>query len=108
MTSKRDLNTEAASQICTISASMVGVCLTTIGLIRVIITLNKIDTFADNILAFDAVIFLIATITSYWAMRRRHIERLHLLEKIADLAFLSGILVMTFACVFIAFVMTIK
>ncbi|MDB5490795.1 MAG: hypothetical protein JWO78_644 [Micavibrio sp.] len=105
---KRNLSTEAASQICTISASMVGVCLTTIGLIRVVITLKQIDTFADNILAFDAVIFLIATITSYWAMRHRHETRLHLLEKIADIAFMSGIIVMTIACVFIAFAMTIR
>ena len=108
MSKKHDLNTEAASQICPLSASMVGVCLTTIGLIRVVITLKQIDTFADNILAFDAVIFLIATITSYWAMRHRHIERLHLLEKIADMAFMSGILVMTIACIFIAFAISIN
>lgn len=108
MTQKCDLNTEAASQICTLSASMVGVCLTTIGLIRVVITLKQIDTFADNILALDAVMFLVATITSYWAMRHRHLVRLHLLEKIADMAFMSGILVMTFACIFIAFAMSVN
>lgn len=107
MTQKRDLDTEAASQICTLSASMVGVCLTTIGLIRVVITLKKVDTVADNILAFDAVIFLIATMTSYWAMRHRHIQQLHLLEKIADASFIAGIFLMTIAAVFIACIMTI-
>lgn len=104
---KKELNAEAASQICTLSASMVGVCLTTIGLIRVIITLKNIDTFADDILAVDAVIFLIATLTSYWAMRHRHIQRLHLLERVADTAFITGVFVMTIACVFIAFAMTL-
>jgi hypothetical protein len=41
-----------------VSAAMVGVCLTVIGLIRVFISLQKIDTLADDLLSVDALFFL--------------------------------------------------
>jgi hypothetical protein len=48
---------------------MVGVCLTVIGLIRVVITLGRADTLADDFLAGDALLFLISCLLSYWALR---------------------------------------
>jgi hypothetical protein len=36
---------------------MVGVCLTVIGLIRVVITLRRADPLADDFLAGDALLF---------------------------------------------------
>jgi hypothetical protein len=50
---------------------MVGVCLTVIGLIRVVITLGRADTLADDFLAGDALLFLIFYLPSYWALRSR-------------------------------------
>jgi hypothetical protein len=44
--------------IFTVSSAMVGVCLTVIGLIRVVITLGNADTLADDLLALDALLFL--------------------------------------------------
>ena len=38
---------------------MVGVCLTVIGLIRIVITIGKFDTIADHLLALASLIFLI-------------------------------------------------
>ena len=63
---------------------MVGVCLTVIGLIRVVITLRKADTFADDLLAFDAILFLLACCSSYWALRTRSAQRMYRLERFAD------------------------
>jgi len=39
---------------------MVGVCLTVIGLIRVVISLGTVDTLADDLLAADSLLFLIS------------------------------------------------
>lgn len=50
---------------------MVGVCLTVIGLIRVVITLGRADTLADDLLAGDALLFLVSCLLSYWALRSR-------------------------------------
>jgi hypothetical protein len=43
--------------------------LTVIGLIRVVITLGRADTLADDLLAGDALLFLISCLLSYWALR---------------------------------------
>lgn len=102
------LDPDTAIHICTISAGMVGVCLTTIGLIRVAITMQKVNTYADDILALDAVIFLVATLTSYCVLRVRSQKRLYLLERIADVAFMTGISVMTVACIFIVYIMSLN
>lgn len=99
----KHLDQDISVHICTISAGMVGVCLTTIGLIRVVITMQKIDTFADNLLSLDALIFLFATLTSYWSLRTRNTRRLHRLERMADVAFIAGVSLMAITCVFICY-----
>ena len=77
---------------------MVGVCLTVIGLIRVVITLGKHDTLADDLLAADAFLFLIACLLSYWALRTRSIRRMHRVERIADGIFIFAMILMTGVC----------
>ena len=71
----RDPGTHLEQDICihifTVSSAMVGVCLTVIGLIRVVITLGRADTLADDFLAGDALLFLISCLLSYWALRSR-------------------------------------
>src|SRR5215467_9194419 len=45
------LEHDISIHIFTVSSAMVGVCLTVIGLIRVVITLGRADTLADDFLA---------------------------------------------------------
>jgi hypothetical protein len=52
---KTKLEEDICIHIFTVSSAMVGVCLTVIGLIRVVITLGKADTLADDLLAGDAL-----------------------------------------------------
>src|SRR6476646_7549646 len=75
-------------RIFTVSSAMVGVCLTVIGLIRVVITLGRADTLADDLLVGDALLLLISCLLSYWALRSRGLRRMHRLEKIADVIFI--------------------
>lgn len=86
-----------------VSAAMVGVCLTVIGLIRIVITLQKVNTLADDLLAFDALIFLGSCILSYWAIRNRKIQRRLRTERIADMLFIAAMVVMTGVCLFITY-----
>ena len=51
---KTRLEEDICIHIFTVSSAMVAVCLTVIGLIRVVITLGKADTLADDFLASDA------------------------------------------------------
>jgi hypothetical protein len=92
------LEEDICIHIFTVSSAMVGVCLTVIGLIRVVITFGKIDTLADDLLAGDALLFLIACLLSYWALRTRSIRRMHRMERIADGIFLFAMILMTGVC----------
>lgn len=60
------------------SATMVGVCLTVIGLFRLVFQLKAIGTFGDDLLAIDASLFLISCILSYRALRTRINKRVAL------------------------------
>ena len=86
---------------------MVGVCMTVIGLLRVVITLRKADTLADDLIALDAMLFLVSCLLSYWALRTRHNGRMHRVERIADYVFVVGLFFMAAICVFITYAISI-
>jgi hypothetical protein len=89
--------------ICPISAAMVGVCLTAISLLRVVIAVDKSSTLADDLLSVDAVLFLISTLTSYFALRIGSDLRLHRLERVADVTFILAMSLLTLTCIFITY-----
>src|SRR5438105_13034636 len=98
----RDPNTHLEQDLCihifTVSSAMVGVCLTVIGLIRVVITLGTADTLTDDFLAADALLFLISCLLSYWALRSRGLRRMHHLERIADAIFIIAMIMIVAVC----------
>ena len=107
----RDENThleqDISIHIFTVSSAMVGVCLTVIGLIRVVITLGRADTLADDLLAADALLFLISCLLSYWALRSRSVCRMHRLEKIADGIFIFAMIGMVIICALITYTISV-
>jgi hypothetical protein len=82
---------------------MVGVCLTVIGLIRIIITLNPVSTLSEDLLAIDALFFMVSCILSYRALRVRGRRRMHRVERIADGFFLLALGLMVIICGFITY-----
>jgi len=82
---------------------MVGACMTVIGLIRVVITIQKTNTLADDFLAVDAGLFLVSCLMSYWVLRRRHIGRMHRVERFADAIFIFALVMMAAMCGFITY-----
>ena len=99
----KGLHDKICQHIFTVSAGMVGVCLTVIGLLRVVISIRRADTLADDILAINAILFLTACLSSYWALRTQNDRRMHRLERFADAVFILAMLVMVFACLFITY-----
>jgi esterase/lipase superfamily enzyme len=96
--SDKHLEEDICIHIFTVSSAMVGVCLTVIGLIRVVITFGKIDTIADDLLAGDAFLFLVACLLSYSALRTRSMHRMHRVERFADGIFIFAMILMTVVC----------
>jgi cytochrome c oxidase assembly factor CtaG len=99
----RHLEEDICIHIFTVSSAMVGVCLTVIGLIRVVITLGQVDTIADDLLAGDAFLFLVACLLSYWGLRTRSVRRMHKVERLADGIFILAMILMTAVCALITY-----
>lgn len=106
-TSQNHFEEDISIHIFTVSAGMVGVCLTVIGLVRVVITLGKSNTLADDLLAGDAFLFLLLCLFSYSALRFRSKRRGHYRERIADGIFIVAMVLMAVICGFITFSMAL-
>lgn len=104
---KARLEEDISIHIFTVSSAMVGVCLTVIGLIRVVITLGKADSLADDLLAVDALLFLTSCLLSYSALRSRGFRRMHRIERAADSIFILAMIVMTAVCALITYAVTL-
>jgi len=94
----RALEADLCIHIFTASAALVGVCLTVIGLLRVVVVTTKVGTIGDDLLALDATLFMISCVLSYYALRARSMRRMHRIERVADAVFLLGLLLMTGVC----------
>ena len=79
---------------------MVGVCMTVISLVQ-LVPKNAISSWADDVLAIDSLVFLTSAFLSYWTLR--HERQAGRVETIADWLFLSGLSVMGFVSVLVAF-----
>ncbi len=105
----RDRDVRLEEDLCihifTASAAMVGVCLTVIGLIRVVLSFHGGRTIADDILALDALLFLLSCLLSYFSLRTRSTRRMYIVERLADGIFLTGLVLMAFVCGLIVFEM---
>ena len=100
---ERQEETELAVHILGVAAALVGVCLTVIGVIQVWLRLRPGATPADNVLAADAVVFLLACLLAYASLRSRSRARRRTLERMADACFLFALFIMTLVCGALAF-----
>ena len=89
-----------------VSSGMVGVCLTVIGLVQVIVTIKKVETIADDLLAIDALLFLSAALIAYWVVRLRGVRDIRGLERVADVLFVIAIALMVAICCFMTYAMS--
>ncbi len=99
----RSLEENISIHIFSASATMVGVCLTAIGLFRVMEELRKVNGVADNLLALDALAFLFCCLLSYGSLRLRDAERRQKTERLADIIFLVALSVMAIIAGLIAY-----
>jgi len=100
--SEKQVQKELEADICvlvfSVSAAMVGVCLTVIGIFRLFTHVRELQTYGDDLLAIDAGLFLISCLLSYWALRTRRRRRMRGLELIADVIFLIALCLMAIIC----------
>jgi hypothetical protein len=87
-----------------VSAAMVGVCLTAISLVTVIEAFNKVEQIVDDALAIATIVFSMVTLLSFLGIRTRirWIWRRYML--VMDVLFCIGIALMVFASMMLSFI----
>jgi hypothetical protein len=86
---------------------MVGVCITVIGILRVVISIRRADLVGDDLLAVNAMLYLATCLLSYGALRTRSVRRNHALERMSDLLFLLALTLTTINAAFITWAVSI-
>ncbi|MEI7036696.1 hypothetical protein [Fulvimonas yonginensis] len=92
---QQTLDQDICVHIFSASAAMVGVCITVIGILRVVISIRRADLIGDDLLAVNAMLYLVSCLLSYWALRTRKVQRNHTLERISDASFLLSLTLTT-------------
>jgi hypothetical protein len=100
------LDEDICAHIFTSSSVMVGVCLTVVGILRVVIALRSEDVLGDGLLSVNAMIYLLSALLSYWALRTRNRKRNHRIEYVADAVFIVGMIFTVINTGFITWAMT--
>lgn len=103
----RNLRTELLMRIFSGSASMVGVCMAGIGLFHIMNALGRVSLVSDELLAADALLFLLACFLSFWALRTDHLNWALRLEKVADALFLLALTLIVLVCGVLVYAVTI-
>ncbi len=85
-----------------VSAAMVGVCLTAVGLVSVIEALSKVETWVDDLLAVGTLMFSVVTLLSFLGIRTR-LRRWKRFTLVLDILFCIGISAMVIASLLLTY-----
>jgi len=100
---KEEIEKSISVDVFSVSAAMVGVCLTVIQLIQMN-PAQKGNTIVDDILAFDSIVFMIACIASFLSLKsKRHSRFKKKFENIGDGSFLLAITTMVVAITLVVY-----
>ncbi len=89
---RTDSNTGVANHILPTSATMTGVCVTVISIVRLTAATRHAGTIIDTVFAVNGLVFLVSCFHSYITMRSHPLSGV--LEKYADIFFMIGLSMM--------------
>ena len=100
---EEELGDQIYTHIASQSTTRLGVCLTLVGLFKVVDGLKTIEVLADEILAVGAVAFLVSGMLGYYALRTKKPRTKYLVGRIADATYLASNGLLIVICLIIAF-----
>jgi hypothetical protein len=99
-----DLSTENSHEfthtltVFSVSAAMIGVCLTAIGLVKIVSHATKLETLCDDLIVIDAMIFGFAALSGFMNLRRFVGHRTPISRRTMDWTFAIGLALMIVIC----------
>ncbi len=94
---------ELTLHVFTVSAAMVGVCLTGIGLFRVYGGTAAATRLGDDLLAIDATLFAVVCFLAFRSLRTRTKHSRQRLRLVADWLFLVALSIMVAVCLILTY-----
>ena len=80
----------------------IGMCLTLLGLIKVVEGVKNISSVIDELLAIDAVGFLMSSIVTYYAIKQGG-DRKRQVGRAGDMLFMGSLLLLAVICGILVF-----
>ena len=79
-----------------VSVAMIGVCLTGVSILNVDQDINDVNTYVDDLLAIDSLLFLTSYLMSYWVVRvmTKSTRDVRKIGNLANIIFLIGMIFM--------------
>lgn len=99
----RILDEKIFDKILSQSSTKIGMCLTLLGLIKVLEGVKNVTRFSDELLAINAFGFLLATIFSYLAMKEEDAERKQKKGRVGDIIFSLSLGLLALVCAIMVF-----
>ena len=78
-------------RVLSVQASLAGFSIAAIGLMRFSARSAAFSSFADDLLGACALVFLVSTYLTFWALRTRSDARMQRLARVVDGLFLAGL-----------------
>lgn len=82
-----------------VSAAMVGVCLTGIGLLGIMKSIQRVESAVDELLTVGALLFLISTALNFFMLRRKDHSNQTRIDHVADATFFLALVLLLAACI---------
>ena len=101
--SKKELGDTIYAHILNHSATHIGMCLTLLGLVRVVEGVKNVHTLADELLAINAVGFLVSSLLTYSALKKEEGEGKQKLLRAGDIIFTGALGLLAVICVTLVF-----
>ncbi|MES2206693.1 MAG: hypothetical protein V4525_07850 [Pseudomonadota bacterium] len=94
---KKTWHRDELIQLLSISATLAGLNITSVTVFHTFGKTSKTITIADDILAIDALLFLLCTYTIFFALRTKNKSLAIIAEKVSDVIFFLALTGMVFA-----------
>ena len=90
-------------RLLSVTASLAGLCIAALGFIEMGDGSASMRTYADELIAFDALLFVCCVYLILWALRTRSARRAHALARTVDAVFLFALTTMLIAAAYIIY-----
>jgi hypothetical protein len=90
-------------RLLSVTASLAGLCIAALGFLEASDNPGLEGSYADELIAIDAILFVSCVYLVLWALRTQSVTRAHVLSRIVDVIFLFALTTLLVAAIYIIF-----